>query len=90
MARPKPSLNAFPQAPETESPIRDFPDGFSQLLTMVAQWASNLEPGPELADGLWSALCRADLAMSNPARWSCHALRTHSDPLSVHLSCLTI
>ena len=46
MALSKPSLKAFPQAPETGSLIRDFPDGFSQLPTMVAQWAS--DPNPAL------------------------------------------
>ena len=43
MARPRPSPNAGPRPPETGTLIREFPDGFSQLLTMIAQWASDPE-----------------------------------------------
>ena len=47
--------------------IRDSPDGCSQSLTMVTQWASDRETAPELYYRLWSALDRAYLAMRNPA-----------------------
>ncbi len=33
-----------------------------------------------------SALCRADMAMGNPAQWSFHALRAHPGLGSAHLS----
>ena len=46
MVRPRPSPNAGLRPPGIGTLIREFPDGFSRLLAMIAQWAS----GPEGLD----------------------------------------